>query len=425
MGERLVLTGDCRAHLAAMETASVDAAVTDPPYELAFMGKKWDASGIAYDVDLWRAMLRVLKPGGHLVAFGGTRTSHRMVCAIEDAGFEVRDSLVWMYGSGFPKSLDMWDALSPFYLGRSAPPEWSELANRYDGWGTALKPAHEPICLARKPLTGTVAANVTEHGTGALNVDGCRVGTDGGGTHCTNRDANGKCLGHRNAGQSTSGETFHGPDTDGGRWPPNVLLDDEAAAMVDEQSGELSNGGTNQNKKPGCGVCYGAETAGIPTRFAGDTGGASRFFPRFNYCAKASTAEREAGLDGFALGIINEQTPPGTLGSNSPRAGAGRRGGRRNTHPTVKPVDLIRWLVRLVTPPGGLVLDPFCGSGTTGMACALEGFRFVGIELDEQHAEIARARIRYAEQRRGRPLIAEKAAPVDKRQLGLFGGTDG
>jgi site-specific DNA-methyltransferase (adenine-specific) len=395
MSSRLVLTGHCREVLAVIDSESVDAVCTDPPYELGFMGKKWDASGIAYDPAMWAEVLRVLKPGGHLLAFGGTRTSHRMVCAIEDAGFVVRDSLVWMYGSGFPKSL-----------------------NLGDGWGTALKPAHEPICLARKPLSGTVAANVTEHGTGALNVDGCRVGTKERFNPPTHKGAT-AALG-----------SFANCDGEGsvvaGRWPPNVLLDDEAAAMVDEQSGErpgMSGGGAHRDDYPG-GMFGGIDCEHTARA---DTGGASRFFPRFNYCAKASTAEREAGLDGFAVNTGGECTDrkDGSAGLNSPRAGAGRRGGRRNTHPTVKPVDLMRWLVRLVTPPNGLVLDPFCGSGTTGMACALEGFRFVGIELDEHHAEIARARIRYAEQRRGRPLIAEKAAPVDERQMPLFGGDDG
>jgi site-specific DNA-methyltransferase (adenine-specific) len=354
---------------------------------------------------MWTEVLRVLKPGGHLLAFGGTRTSHRMVCAIEDAGFVVRDSLVWMYGSGFPKSL-----------------------NLGDGCGTALKPAHEPICLARKPLTGTVAANVTEHGTGAINVDGCRVGTDGGGTHCPHWPE--PCRGHFGG---SAWDTNHGspppgwPNVPSGRWPPNVLLDDEAAAMVDEQSGE-SGTGTGRAKVSGggsSGFFFDGHNDGV--RDFGDTGGASRFFPRFNYCAKASTAEREAGLDSFDAVAPTEVTgrKPDSAGQNNPRAGMTGSRGRRNTHPTVKPVDLMRWLVRLVTPPNGLVLDPFCGSGTTGMACALEGFRFVGIELDEGHAEIARARIRYAEQRRGRPLIAEKAAPVDDRQLGLFGGDNG
>ena len=423
---RLVLTGDCREVMVTLGDATVDAVVTDPPYELGFMAKKWDSSGIAYDYGMWAEVLRVLKPGGHLLAFGGTRTSHRMVCAIEDAGFVVRDSLVWMYGSGFPKSLDMWTVLHPFYLPRSAPPEWSALAEAYDGYGTALKPAHEPICLARKPLIGTVAANVTEHGTGALNVDGCRVGTSkpevGPGKHVVDNRVFGSGLG------VPSGSAM---DPNIGRWPPNVLLDDEAAAMAGEQSGEQSGERPAGNVPAYTGDArqtYGHFNGrAFEPRSMGDTGTAARFFPRFNYCAKTSTAEREAGLDAFPVNTGGECTDrqDGTAGLNSPRAGAGRRGGRRNTHPTVKPVKLMRWLVRLVTPPNGLVLDPFTGSGTTGMACALEGFRFIGAELDEHHAEIARARIRYAERRRGRPLIAEKAQPVGEGQMPLFGGDDG
>jgi site-specific DNA-methyltransferase (adenine-specific) len=297
-----VIIGDCREVMAGMDASSVDAVVTDPPYELGFMGKKWDASGIACSVDLWREVLRVLKPGGHLLAFGGTRTYHRMTCAIEDAGFEIRDSLHWMYGTGFPKSL-----------------------NLGDGRGTALKPGHEPIVLARKPLVGTVAKNVAEHGTGALNIDACRIGEGTGKPKPEYRpnyanDVFGKGMGG-GAWENTSG-----------RWPANVLLDEDAAEELDAQSGEA---------KP------------KPQR----TGrmGASRYF----YVAKPSRKERGDG----------------------------------NVHPTVKPVELMRYLVRLVTPPGGLVLDPFLGSGTTGVAAGLEDLRFVGVEQSEEYASIARKRM--------------------------------
>jgi len=473
---RLVLTGDCRAVMATLADALVDAVVTDPPYELTngkgggggFMGKAWDATGIAFDVPMWTEVLRVLKPGGHLLAFGGTRTSHRMVCAIEDAGFVVRDSLVWMYGSGFPKSLDVSKAIDKAAgaerevvgtrkltgtarcVGQAggyaatagrveqayAETELREtleltapatpLARQWDGWGTALKPAHEPICLARKPLVGTVAANVTEFGTGAINVDGCRVGTSKR-VPASPRAGQDRIFG--TYGPQDGTESGHDPNI--GRWPPNVLLDDEAAAMLDEQSGErpstltgradpLSSHVHPADPSRTRGSMFGNERARADVY--ADTGGASRFFPRFNYCAKASTAERECGLDDFPIHSGGECTDrqDDSAGLNSPRAGAGRRGGRRNTHPTVKPVELMRWLVRLITPPGGLVLDPFTGSGTTGMACALEGFRFVGIELDEHHADIARARIRYAGQRRGRRLLPDPVAADDPRQLGLF-----
>lgn len=356
-----VLAGDCVATLATFPDASIDAVVTDPPYELGFMGKAWDRSGVAFDPATWAAVLRVLKPGGHMLAFSGTRTYHRMVCAIEDAGFEIRDQLAWMYGTGFPKSLD---------VGRAIDIELCSLPGRhYDktlpkgdkaqpddhlcpahpagdasrGHGTALKPATEPIVLARKPLIGTVAANVLAHGTGAINVDGCRIGTE------VRHNAS---AGNVPGGVSLNMSAVGMPDADGrdcvGRWPANVLLDEHAAAMLDAREPE-----------------------------------ASRFF----YCAKASRSEREAGL-----GQLTDRAD-GSDGLNSPRAGAGRTSGRRNHHPTVKPIALMRYLVRLITPPGGIVLDPFTGSGTTGIAAACEGFGFVGCELSPEYCEIATARI--------------------------------
>jgi DNA modification methylase len=442
-----VLHGDCREILAGMEEASVDAVVCDPPYGLSFMGKDWD-HGVP-GVEFWRATLRVLKPGGHLVAFGGTRTFHRLTCAIEDAGFEVRDVLSWMYGSGFPKSLDVSKAIDRRHVkdgdefafrwkpihsddvyrvtafvkaardrsgktnkeidnlfgfcgmaghwtsSTSQPavpswPQWVSLkellgfgdemdalveqinggkgdrsientalgarevigtrrgtdtsvqriaaacaaqgleksvsrdfdvttpktatAQEWEGWGTALKPAWEPIVLARKPLVGSVAANVLSHGTGALNVDGCRVGmrdsNESGWSKSGSRESENRAMSGKNYDRAPKDEKGTG------RWPANVVLDEEAAAQLGEQS-------------------------------------------RFFYCAKASRAERGEG----------------------------------NDHPTVKPVALMRWLCRLVTPPGGLVLDPFCGSGSTGIAARSEDFHFVGVDLDEHYCEIARRRI--------------------------------
>lgn len=318
---RVVLeAGDCRELLRTLPDACIDAIVTDPPYELGFMGKSWDASGIAYDVTVWREALRVLKPGGHMLAFSGSRTYHRMVVAIEDAGFEIRDQIMWLYGSGFPKSLDVSKAIDKaagaerevirternFGASKAADGkqafgdyagQWNVTApatpeaQQWHGWGTALKPAHEPICVARKPLAGTVAgtvaANVLAHGTGALNIDGCRVGEW---------------------------------DDSKGRWPANVIHDggDEVLAA-----------------------------------FPGE-GEAARFF----YCAKASKADRGEG----------------------------------NTHPTVKPNALMRYLCKLVTPPGGLVLDPFLGSGSTALAAHQEGFRFYGCDLDPAHVAIATRR---------------------------------
>jgi DNA modification methylase len=460
--------GDCLHLLRRIATASIDAVVTDPPYELGFMGRAWDASGIAYSVQLWAEILRVLKPGGHLLAFGATRTYHRMTCAIEDAGFEVRDCLQWIYGTGFPKSLDVSKAIDkmggintaafkveladavlssgmtrgeidaacgftmrfdtpyekdPGNWGSSLPsPEkwtviarvlgmdagrWSALVNRvwrgragdaldddlrafgqnyertekgepvhtaarqWAGWGTALKPAHEPIVLARKPLAGTVAANVLAHGTGGINVDACRI------AHASEADRasatpQGKVIRNNFApGEGRQGTETNRPDTSLGRWPANVLLDEEAARMLDEQSGTLQSGSRKAGVRKGMGF-HGADGDGGPA-IVGSTGGASRFF----YVAKASRRERTADA--------------------------------KNTHPTVKPIELMRHLVRLVTPPGGTVLDPFTGSGTTGVAAALEGLEFIGVEREREYVAIARARIRAASAARPRRSAAPRA----------------
>lgn len=357
MGSWEVRQGDSLEVLRDIPDNSVDSVVTDPPYELGFMGRSWDRSGIAYRVELWAEVLRVLKPGGHLLAFGGTRTYHRMACAIEDAGFEIRDCIMWLYGTGFPKSVDVSLAIDKAlgavrrtirvplqevgnpksirgghgvpggdrpWMQRARERGYHETASRepvtdeaarWQGWGTALKPAVEPIVLARKPLAErNLALNVMAWGTGALNIDGCRIGIDGGaGVYDTLAGAEPK-----------------------GRWPANVILDEVAAAMLDEQSGvSVSRGG------------------------AGDKAGASRFF----YVPKASVAERTHG------GRVD------------------------NAHPTVKPLALMRYLVRLVTPPGGVVLDPFAGSGTTILAAVLEGFSAIGIEREAEYCEIIRQRM--------------------------------
>ena len=383
IGAATLYLGDCReVMILEMADNSVDSIVTDPPYELGFMGKSWDASGIAYDVDMWREAVRVLKPGGHLLAFSGSRTYHRMVVAIEDAGFEIRDQIMWLYGSGFPKSLDVSKAIDKAAgVEREVvgPGRWNHVkgtadqseclirpggqhsetkpatpeAAQWSGWGTALKPAHEPIVVARKPLgEGTVAANVLAHGTGALNIDGCRIGTEGGGTQCNNRDENGKCRGHQNAGRSTSGETFHGPDTEGGRWPANVIHDgsDEVVAGFPE-----SNSTPFRANDPGQPIFEGGKDFKRTAGGFADSGSAARFF----YCAKASKRDRGDG----------------------------------NVHPTVKPEALMRYLCRLVTPPGGTVFDPFTGSGSTGKAAVLEGFGFIGAEMTEEYFDIAAQRV--------------------------------
>ena len=398
--------------------ASVHAVVTDPPYGINFMGKAWDAPGgmlgqmatgdeqrgaYAYGgspsrgyadndnaafgawCETWLTeCLRVLKPGGHLLAFGGTRTWHRLAVAVEDAGFEIRDSMAWLYGSGFPKSLDVSKAIdraagalaheskrfivagqtgkliNPPTKGYVPPAPATDAAKQWQGWGTALKPAFEPIVVARKPLTGTVAANVLEHGTGALNVDGCRIGSD----EDTRWNARGgdNGLGGTGTFQIRERRAEDMPETSG-RWPANVILDEHTAAIVDEQSGVSTSGAAGLKGSSGFADGYSGEYS-VPY---GDTGGASRFF----YAAKAPSEERPTG-NGTA-------------------------------HPTVKPLDLMRWLVRLVTPPGGIVLEPFAGSGTTVEACIKEDVRCIAIEREADYL----------------PLIDER---INRNNLSLFAG---
>ena len=344
---------DCREVMAAMDAESIDAIVSDPPYGLGFMGKEWD-HGVPGE-PFWAEALRVAKPGAHLVAFGGSRTFHRLTCAVEDAGWEIRDVLMWVYGSGFPKSLDVSKAIdkeagvrfdaspasgvgfmgpgdagdgvrgyNPTHNRLTRAGESTDAARQWSGWGTALKPAYEPIILARKPLRGTVARNVQTYGTGAVNVDGCRISHDEP-LEVTTRTAprySGAVMANGVRGGIQSAVASADPS---GRWPANVLLDEAAAAAVDAVSD-----------------------------------GASRFF----YTSKASGEDR------------------------------GRWQG--NDHPTVKPTDLMRWLCRLVTPPGGLILDPFMGSGSTGVAAVAEGFRFVGIDIERHHVDIAERRLKHA-----------------------------
>ena len=359
---KLLCHGDCLDVMRSMPDCGIDAIVTDPPYGLNFMGKKWDCN--VPSVQIWQECLRVLKPGGHLLAFAGTRTQHRMATAIEDAGFEIRDMIAWVYGSGFPKSMDVSKALDAqlrfgksnstalnksekerpvvgtvrrvvssgrtsdqrdtFHGVRANRERWhnysqadipvtapaTEAAKQWQGWGTALKPALEPITLARKPLVGTVVSNVLKHGTGALNIDGCRVGDDV--ITINTWDDGSKPFGG-GAGHPYTGRSVIG------RWPAN---------LVHDGSEEVLSGFPNET---------------------------SRFF----YCSKANKKER----------------------------------GTQNTHPTVKPVDLMRYLCRFITPPSGLVLDPFMGSGTTGVAALLEGFHFVGIEQSLEYIQIAQQRI--------------------------------
>jgi DNA modification methylase len=486
IGNVTVHHGNCLDILPTLPDCSVDSVVTDPPYELGFMGKKWDASGIAYRVDLWSEVLRVLKPGGHLLAFGGTRTYHRMAVAIEDAGFEIRDSIHWIYGSGFPKSLDVSKAIDkqrddrediykvtawvraardaagisnrdiddafgfagmaghwtstksqpavptleqvPTLLevlgveadnvpedirrllwdlnGKKGQPgeNWAkrevvgksengiaggtgkhtgednaygfagefditapatDAAKQWEGWGTALKPAHEPIVVARRPLIGTVAANVLQHGTGALNIDGTRIpmGDEYDPTKIQRQQNSSGAIEGAFGASALIGKEIptYKP---GGRWPANVIFDPDAAAELDRQSGISKSVGKAAFKPR---TVYGADAADYDISGQeigyGDTGGASRFF----YIAKPSKAER---------------TCNGTV---------------TNGHPTLKPLTLMRYLVRLVTPPGGTVLEPFAGSGTTLMAATMEGFNSIGIEMTDDYLPIIEGRVRWAQ----------------------------
>lgn len=419
-----LINADCIEAMKAMPDNSVDSIVTDPPYELGFMGKSWDASGIAFNVEVWREALRVIKPGGHLIAFSGSRTYHRMAVAIEDAGFEIRDQIMWVYGSGFPKSHNVSKGIdkaagavrevigsrpltgngktlkSGFHqpdgsgAGETIKEDVFEFtapataeAKQWDGWGTALKPAHEPMVLARKPLIGTVANNVLTHGTGGLNIDGSRV--------------EGKLDGDPNRFAKTDGgwavaELHDAPVVRSeGRWPANFIHDgsDEVVALFPDTG--KSTGGRIGKKSMGdvTNVPAGEYEAGDPGY--GDSGSAARFF----YCAKASKRDRNEGLDGFEAKRDHDGRKDGGVGGDNPRNRTNNA--KLNHHPTVKPTTLMQYLVRLVTPPNGTVLDPFMGSGSTGKACAYEGFDFIGIDQSAEYVEIAKARITFAGENNG------------------------
>lgn len=614
-----IIHGDCIEAMAAMPEASVDAVATDPPYLISFMGKAFDSqhrngNGAASEGkamqdwhERWaREALRVLKPGGHLLAMGGTRTYHRLASGLEDAGFEIRDCLTYLHGQGFPKSLDAARAVRGdlaerwFRAPYGTPPadaRWLTLddavpvveaaAARVDGHGSALKPAHEPIVVARKPLSGTIAQTVLTHGTGALNIDGCRIAADWA-TDPTRRGWQGRKAPDNGMFGNGKARADYSQPNDDGRWPANVVLDEQAAVALDEQTGTLTSGreanGGHRRNGDKFRTAYGdfAGTEREPGVLYGDSGGASRFFPTFDhrhedterrvfYCAKASSAERNAGLDGSRLCTCNTftewvnadppaDTPAGTAtprtrattapcsaddsewsttgsgskptdpfplaststiatrtsrttpsttsnsstssptsGSTAPttdgrvttdgsdgaisapsgnlqetstststlRAGSSTddvapatsressppsssasatacpdcggviKGARRNVHPlepTVKPLALLRWMVRLVTPPGGTVLDPFLGSGTTLIAATLEGFDSIGIEQSAEYVAIAKARCAWwAKHPDGVTLVKrleaekERTAVEDAGQGALFdlGGRDG
>ena len=421
-----LLLGDCRERLKDLPDCSVDSIVTDPPYELGFMGKSWDSTGVAYDVAVWAECLRVLKHGGHLLAFGGSRTYHRLAVAIEDAGFQIRDQIMWVYGSGFPKSLNVsksiegllttgsanktafknlsgeqvdrgnWgiakqqfthgqrdknydETASATVLGKLEPT--TDEAKQWDGWGTALKPAHEPIVLARKPLDGTVANNVLTHGVGGINIDGCRVGSRE--DEPQFRPASDSGIGNGNLCYGTRAGT-NAVYSDG-RFPANFIHDgsDEVLELFPD-----TKGGTWNTTKGARHFNNDGEPTGYATsKQDSSTGSAARFF----YCAKANKKDRNEGLYGFEEKRPDERSVTG-MGTFEEKGVAKQA----NHHPTVKPTDLMRYLCRLVTPPNGTVLDPFTGSGSTGKAAVLEGFSFIGVEQSEEYIKIAQARIESA-----------------------------
>jgi len=476
-----ILKGNSLDLLPTLADNSIDAIVTDPPYGLGnpdpdyiikaiqlwasgdrahipegkgFMGKSWDS--FVPPPAIWDECLRVLKPGGHLLAFAGTRTYDLMGISIRMAGFEIRDSIGWVYGSGFPKSLDvskavdshkkfggsstrlkrkalMGDEYTPSEVvgknrtgyersmnapSTTAPTRTNEItpeAQQWQGWGTALKPALEPIVVARKPLIGTVAENVLTHRTGGLNIDASRIGGD------ITKDPNYRPNAKNHAGHGSSfsvgGENtrdkkdlpdagFHNSQ---GRWPANLILDEYTADLLDEQSGQGKSGKPGIRTADGFNAnAYGAGMgikAGQNNGEYGDSGGASRFF----YVAKASKRDRNEGLEdlqakyqprdnGFSDKISDTNAP------------------RQNFHPTVKPTDLMRYLIKLITPPGGTVLDPFTGSGSTGKAAILEGFDFIGIELTEDYWPIIEGRLKHVEAK-----VAERIKETsDQEQEKLF-----
>jgi site-specific DNA-methyltransferase (adenine-specific) len=412
----IVHHGDCREVMATLDAESVDAVVCDPPYGLSFMGKGWD-HGVPGQ-EFWTEALRVAKPGAHLMAFGGTRTYHRLACAIEDAGWEIRDCVMWVYGSGFPKSHDVSKAIdkaagaereivgeSSRHVGKktqrieglngsstfaetigmgaylTAPA--TDAARQWSGWGTALKPAWEPIIVARKPLVGTVAENVLTHGTGGINVDGCRVK----GTWSTWRKKDGTVSEQNQDSHAIYGQGMgdvRNPEHSAGRWPANLIHDGS-----EEVVGLFPVTKTGVCPADGAGGYEGGlrRRDNRSAMNGGDSGSAARFF----YCAKASKADRDEGCEGLAerLTMRYGEKAQGPLPQQTPSKPVPQR----NHHPTVKPTALMRYLCRLVTPPGGVVLDPFTGSGSTGKAAVCEGFDFVGIEREAEYVEIARARI--------------------------------
>lgn len=406
-----------------IEPNSIDAIITDPPYELNFMNKGWDNSGIAFNKDAWKKCYDALKPGGHLLAFGGSRTFHRIACAIEDAGFEIRDTIFWIYGSGFPKSMNIGLAIDKrngvesevVGTGRSGSSdthtrcmnsetkdgksvfggeyEIKQAQNEWNGWGTQLKPSYEPIIVARKPVENSIIDNVLKYGVGGIDIDECRVGNESISTHNAPK------------GTFAGGDWERGSDTTSyreheGRFPANIILTYDDNDFNEVCGGFPTTKGNNTNELGNFGFAWEEKRDSKPMAHGYiDEGSAARYF----YCAKASKFDRDEGLDGFEEKKCSMLATNDNIDKDGNFTGMlkGRETKRANTHPTVKPTELIRYLVRLVSPKGATILDCFNGSGSTGKAVMLENkefnkeYKYIGIELTEEYLPISKARIEY------------------------------